>query len=140
MQEEAYLGRGKNVPEHLREHGQVVVVHPDDVPLLVHVLDRVGEALVHGLFGAGLVLCRFGVVPFGVVPFGVVSFRCCSVSARAVWLARAVLVCAVLVCAVSVCAVLVCAVLACAVLECRFMFCFDGKNKTKTHKEEGRGG
>lgn len=49
MQEEAYLGRGEHVPQHLREHGEVVVVHPDQVAVLVDVLDSVREALVHRL-------------------------------------------------------------------------------------------
>ena len=37
-------------------------MYPDDVALLVHVLDRVGETLVHGLFRAVSGVCRFGCV------------------------------------------------------------------------------
>ena len=53
MKEEAYLGRGQYVPKHLRHHRQVVVVHPDEVAFPVHVLNGVGEALVHGLEEGG---------------------------------------------------------------------------------------
>lgn len=49
MQEEADLGRGEHVPEHLRHHREVVIVHPDEVAVPVNVLDGVSEALVDGL-------------------------------------------------------------------------------------------
>lgn len=49
VQKEADLGRGEDVSQHLRQHGEVVVVHPDEVAVPVHVLDGVCEALIHGL-------------------------------------------------------------------------------------------
>lgn len=49
MQEEAYLSRRQNVPQHLRKHRQMVVVNPDQVAISVHILDGVREALVHSL-------------------------------------------------------------------------------------------
>ena len=48
VQEEADLRARQQVAQHLRQQQQVVVVHPHDVAVVVHVLHRVGERLVHG--------------------------------------------------------------------------------------------
>lgn len=49
MQEEADLGRGEHVPEHLRHHREVVIMHPDEVAVPINILDSISEALVDGL-------------------------------------------------------------------------------------------
>lgn len=52
MKKEANLGLRQHIPQHLRQHGQVVVVDPDQVTVPVDVLYSVREALIHRLLSS----------------------------------------------------------------------------------------
>lgn len=49
MKKKTDLRVGQHVSQHLRQHGEVVVMHPDKIAVPVHVLDGVCKTLVHGL-------------------------------------------------------------------------------------------